>query len=139
MSVNVGLETSSGGVPFRPSTMPFARVVFPAPRLPMSSTTLSASPAASLLPSSIVSSSECVWNVRDSTNALGEVMEQIRCQHRLFRLMLRGDFAGQRVQVDGGRYGAIRIIGELTDERAHHACQDVAGAAFCHGRRSRWV
>ena len=59
--MKVGLETSSGGAAPRPFTMPLASVVFPAPRLPISSTTpRGGSSRASRSPSAMVSASEAV-------------------------------------------------------------------------------
>src|SRR5580692_8972433 len=101
--------------------MPFARVVLPAPRLPINNTTPCASSVPSCRPSAMVSSSERVWNIRDSTNSLGEILQKVGCDHRLFRLMARGNLPRERVKVDGGRNRAIGIVWELTHQTAHHS------------------
>src|ERR1700722_20690117 len=103
MSVNVGLDTASAGVRLRPSTMPFAIVVLPAPRLPINSTTPPVSSAPHRRPGAMVSSSECVWNIRDSTNALGEIAEKVGCNYSLFGLVARRNFPCERGQIYGGR------------------------------------
>ncbi len=62
IKVKVGLETSSGWAAPTPFTMPLARVVLPAPKLPTSNTTARCGSAAAMRsPSATVSSSEWVW------------------------------------------------------------------------------
>jgi hypothetical protein len=69
ISVKVGLDTSSGSAALRPLMIPLARVVFPAPRLPMRRTTARLGNSRAMRrPNSMVSSSE--WVVVDSNAPL---------------------------------------------------------------------
>src|SRR5579863_8073835 len=119
--------------------MPFASVVFPAPRFPISNTAPGASPGAISRPSAMVSSSDRVWNVCDGMNALGEAIEQIGRDDGLLGGPTRGDLSREPVQIDRGRNGSIGIVRELSHQAADHAGQNVAGAAGRHGGRARRV
>src|SRR5580692_6171789 len=99
IKVNVGLDTASAVATPRPSTIPFVSVVLPAPRLPISSTAPCNS-CDSVRPNSTVSSAELVRNVRDGTNPLGQVAQQVRCDDGLFAEMLRGEFSCESMKID---------------------------------------
>src|SRR6185312_17217894 len=112
INVKVGLDTSSAAAAPRASTIPLARVVFPAPRLPINNTTPFNS-GASFRPSAIVSSSDRVRNVRDCTNPFWQIAQQIGGDHILLGQMPRSDFTGEPMQVHCGGHRSLRILREL--------------------------
>src|SRR4051794_7491558 len=116
MSVKVGLETSSGSAAPRPRTIPLARVVLPAPRLPIRRTTpRRGSSRASRSPRAMVSSSEAVRYVGTGLHGLGKVLQQAGGEQAFVAGVLRGQFGGEAMQVDGGVHGLLRTAGELRE------------------------
>src|ERR1019366_2223012 len=119
MSVKVGLETSSAVAAPRPSTMPLASVVLPAPRLPISSTAPESSGASSR-PRAMVSSSVRVRQVRDFmlcniVDRLAEVTEQVGSQHGCLAQFRACNFAREAMQIDGGGNGKVGLFLMLRD------------------------
>src|SRR4051812_42328254 len=116
IKVNVGLETSSGVAAPRPCAIPFASVVLPAPRLPISRTTprLGSSPARRS-PSAIVSSSELVRYVGTFLHRFRKVLQNVGRHQTLLPVRLRAEFARSPVQVNGGGDRLIRTLRELRE------------------------
>src|SRR5260370_21967824 len=78
IKVNVGRETSSRPATLRPRTIHLARVVLPAPRLPMSSTTpRRGNAAARRSPRAMVSSSDAVRYVGTRLHRVWKILEKI--------------------------------------------------------------
>src|ERR1022692_690776 len=140
MSVKVGLETSSGCAAPSPFTMPFAKVVLPAPRLPINNTaTLAGNSAARLSPSAIVSSSDCVRMVRDFTHGLRQVLKQIRSNQRFFTKLRRAQFAASPMQINRREKRGINLIGKLRHQSRDQSRQYVARASSRHRRRTSGI
>src|SRR6185312_1666716 len=87
----------------------------------------------------MVASGESVTKVRDGTNSLRQVAQQIGGDDWLFAEMTRGDFSGQSVEIHGGGGGAVEILRELRGEAGGHPGEDVAGAAGRHSGRAGGV
>src|SRR3989449_1240136 len=88
-------------------TSPCTKTVLPAPSSPVSATT---SPAPSVAPrrspAASVASGEVVVSlarIREPTERLGERLDDVARDQRLFPHPLRRDVAGEAVQVDGAR------------------------------------
>src|SRR5579884_2905625 len=121
MSVKVGLETSSGSAAFRPLAIPLAKVVLPAPRFPIRSTTAwEGNSCAICSPTAMVSCSEAVS--KRLTNRLREEAKDIGCDERMFAEPCRAQLAGPTVNPDGGADRGLSVVRELS----HHSC-DQAG------------
>src|SRR5207302_1762547 len=101
----------------RPRTMPFASVVFPAPRLPISNTTpRRGNSPASRSPNAMVSSSEVVRKIGTLLHGVGKELENVGGDETLFAERVRADLACQSVQVDGGGDGFVELARELREE-----------------------
>src|SRR4051794_35265071 len=119
MSVNVGLETSSAAAAPSPSTIPRASVVFPAPRLPIRSTSaLLGMRRASERPSATVSSS---LDVRKFTHRLGKKSQEVRGDQRLFADLACADFPSAPVKPDCRNGGSIHVFRKLSDHARDHS------------------
>src|SRR5215472_3580983 len=83
MRVNVGLVTSSSEAAWKPSAIPFAKVVLPVPKSPRRTTSLGgASKDASSHPSAMVSSGDFVVNSRFfcASELIGDISDQYRIE-----------------------------------------------------------
>src|ERR1017187_2379654 len=120
--------------------MPLARVVLPAPRLPISSTTpRMGSSRASRWPRAMVSASERVRYVATrlhrsgyggrQADRVGQVLQQIRGDERLLAQRAGAHFTREPMQVDSGGHGLSGAIRELRQEARDHAGEDVARSA----------
>src|SRR5579862_2311949 len=148
ISVNVGLDTSSTAAAPSALTLPFASVVFPAPRFPISRTTArQGSSAAIRRPSSTVSSSERVSKTLVSntlaSNTLMDrprkIVQQVRRNHALLGEFLGRDLPRPPVEPDRRAHCGPDIARKLGDETCDQARQDVARPALGHGRRTRGI
>src|ERR1035437_553496 len=139
IKVNVGLETSSYSAAPRPRTIPLASVVFPAPRLPISSTTpRRGNSPASRSPSAMVSSSDAVWYVGTLLHRVRKILQKIGGQQALFSECLRAELSREAVQVNRRRHRLAGALRELRHQTRDHPGEDVAAAALPHrGRAGR--
>src|SRR5689334_12198591 len=130
MRVKVGLATSSGSAAPRPCTMPFARVVFPAPRLPINNTTARAgSWPASRSPSAMVSASDPVRYRGTRLQGPRQVPQNVRRDEALLADLARADFGREPSEVHRRRNRLVGPVGELGEQPGDHAGQDVARTA----------
>src|SRR6185437_13905207 len=109
--------------------MPLASVVFPAPRLPISSTTARLGKLAAIRsPTAIVSSSERVSNTRAFTHGLRQEAEQVRRNQRFFSELLCAQFTRAPVEPNRRAHSGLRLLRKLRQESGHQARQNIARA-----------
>src|SRR5579871_1544393 len=133
MRVNVGLETSSVPAAPSPSAMPLARVVFPAPRLPISKTAARRGNwAARTRPRAMVSSSDAVRYTGTQLHGFGKIKQQIGGNQALLPQFSGTELAAESVQIDSRGNGLLGIIGKLGEEPGDKTGEDVARAAGGH-------
>src|ERR1700751_1542179 len=87
----------------------------------------------------MVSSSEFVVNLRDSTYAFRKVAEQVGGNDGVLAKLARSQFARASMQVDGACDRAPGITWKLRHQTGDHSSEDVAGAASRHCRCARGV
>src|ERR1700686_4826823 len=105
--------------------IPFASVVFPAPRLPISSTTARFGRSSAIRrPSSMVSSSECVSNTL--MDGPRQIVQQIGRDEALLGQLLCSEFTATSMQPHGRSNGCLDVARKLRDQACDHPCKNVA-------------
>src|SRR5271157_1665371 len=138
--LKVGLETSSAAAAPSPLTIPFASVVLPAPRLPVSSTTPCAGSArASRSPRAMVSSSDAVRYVGTLLHGVRKISQNVGGDEAFLPHRPRADLAREPVQVNRGGHRLVRLTGKLRQEAGDHAHQQVAASAGAQRGRARGI
>src|SRR5579863_4089586 len=127
--------------------MPLARVVLPAPRLPIKRTTAGGENSrAREAPRETVSSADFVSKTRVSLrlngtlpHRAGQEAEEVAGDDAFLAESAGGELARAAVQPHGGEEDGGDVLGELREESGDHSGEDVTGAGCGHGGRASGV